>query len=199
MRWLLHICICILMIVTLTACANTEPKDAQLGFLTLDGKGLSSHPFSDKADIVIEWGETGRPDWTALPIWVTGILEDGVLHNSVASSYRYTMGTTDAADAYYTIITDGYQEEFEDLWTDVYNKLNGVVPFSEIDATVPADIIALVYGDDSYGTLRDTMTDALALIRNINADGPTKEYNEEAGRVYNEFYRWLYNFSADSL
>lgn len=199
MKWLPHICVCTLIIVILSACANTEPKDVQLGFLTLDGNGLSSHPFSDEADIVVEWGKTGRPDWTALPIWVTGVLKDDVLHDSVASSYSYTMGTTEAADAYYTIITDGYQEEFEDLWTDVYNKLNGVVPFSEIDATVPADIITLVYGDDSYGTLRDIMTDALALIRNINADGPTAEYNEEAGRVYNEFYRWLYNFSVDSL
>ena len=109
------------------------------------------------------------------------------------------MGTSEEADAYYTIIADGYQEQFEDLWTEVYNKLNGVVEFSVIDASVPADIISLVYGDESYGTLRDAMTDALALIREVNEDGPSETYNEEAGRIYNEFYRWLYNFSVDSL
>ena len=199
MKQVLRTVMCVLVIITLTACAEAQPKEAQLGFLTLDGNGLANHPFSQEANIAVEWSKGERPSWTALPIWVTGTLTDGSLHSAVASSYSYTMGTTSEADAYYTIITGGYQEQFEDLWTEVYNKLNGVVPFSQIDATLPADIITLVYGDDSYGTLRDTMTDALALIRNVNEDGPTTEYNEEAGRIYNEFYRWLYNFSVDSL
>lgn len=200
MNRLLRVCLCIVLIYTLTACSNsTQPKDAQLGFLTLDGNGISNHPFSDTAIVVVEWGNNGRPDWTALPIWVTGVLQDGVLHDAIATSYSYTMGTNEKADAYYTIITKGYQERFEDLWSEVYDKLNGVVEFSAIDATVTADIIKLVRGDDSYGQLRDIMTDALALIRSVNEDGPTEEYNEEARRIYNEFYRWLYNFSVDSL
>lgn len=197
---LLKVCLCFVLIHTLTACSGvTQPKDAQLGFLTLDGNGISNHPFSDTATVVVEWDKGGRPDWTALPIWVTGILRDGVLHDAIATSYSYTMGTNEKADAYYTIITKGYQESFEDLWSEVYDKLNGVVEFSAIDATAIADIIRLVRGDDSYGQLRDIMTDALALIKSVNEDGPTKEYNVEAERIYNEFYRWLYNFSVDSL
>lgn len=200
MSRLLKVCLCFVLIHTLTACnSGTQPKDAQLGFLTLDGNGISNHPFSDTATVAVEWGKGGRPNWTALPIWVTGILRDGVLHDAIATSYSYTMGTNEKADAYYTIITKGYQERFEDLWSEVYDKLNGVVEFSAIDATVTADIIRLVRGDDSYGQLRDIMTDALALIKSVNEDGPTEEYNEEAERIYNEFYRWLYNFSVDSL
>lgn len=195
----LWLCCCLCLILGACSSNSQETKDVQLGFLTLDGNGIANHPFSDIAQLAVEWEENAKPEWTALPIRVTGTLDDKVLRNATASSYSYTMGTSEEADAYYTIIADGYQEQFEDLWTEVYNKLNGVVEFSVIDASVPADIISLVYGDESYGTLRDTMTDALALIREVNEDGPSETYNEEAGRIYNEFYRWLYNFSVDSL
>ncbi len=195
----LWLCCCLCLILGACSSNSQETKDVQLGFLTLDGNGIANHPFSDIAQLAVEWEENAKPEWTALPIWVTGTLDDKVLRNATASSYSYTIGTSEEADAYYTIIADGYQEQFEDLWTEVYNKLNGVVEFSVIDASVPADIISLVYGDESYGTLRDTMTDALALIREVNEDGPSETYNEEAGRIYNEFYRWLYNFSVDSL
>ena len=201
MKRVISLLLCGCLCLMLGACNRDvqETKDVQLGFLTLDGNGVAYHPFSDVAQLAVEWQENAKPAWTALPIWVTGTLDDKVLRNATASSYSYTMGTSEEADAYYTIITDGYQEQFEDLWTEVYDKLNGVVEFSAIDASVPADIINIVYGNESYGTLRDTMTDALALIREVNEDGPSETYNEEAGRIYNEFYRWLYNFSVDSL
>lgn len=199
MKQLLKIGICVMLALTLMSCNKEQPRDVQLGFLTLDGNGIANHPFSDIPALTVEWKEEKRPDWTALPVWVTGNLDGDIIRDAVASSYSYTMGTNEKADAYYTIITKGYQEKFEDLWSEVYDKLNGIVEFSTIDATVPADIIRLVYGNNNYGTLRDTMTDALALIRNVNNDGPRDEYNKEAERIYNEFYRWLYNFSVDSL
>lgn len=199
MRQLLKIGICVMLALTLMSCNKEQPRDVKLGFLTLDGNGIANHPFSDAPVLAVEWKEEKRPDWTALPVWVTGNLDGDIIRDAVASSYSYTMGTNEKADAYYTIITKGYQEKFEDLWSEVYDKLNGIVEFSTIDATVPADIIRLVYGNNNYGTLRDTMTDALALIRNVNNDGPRDEYNKEAERIYNEFYRWLYNFSVDSL
>ncbi len=199
MRQLLKIGICVMLVLTLMSCNKEQPKDVQLGFLTLDGNGIANHPFSDTPVLAVEWREEKRPDWTALPVWVTGNLDGDTIRDAVASSYSYTMGANEKADAYYTIITKGYQEKFEDLWSEVYDKLNGIVEFSTIDATVPADIIRLVYGNNNYGTLRDTMTDALALIRDVNNDGPRDEYNKEAERIYNEFYRWLYNFSVDSL
>lgn len=168
-----------------------------LGFLTVDGQGLASHPFSREPEYIIEWKE--EPQWTALPIWVSGELEEAKLVDAVPSSYSYTIGTTEAADAYYNIIVSGIQQNFEVLWTEVYDKLNNQREFSEINAEPLMEIIDYIHGDTKYGTLIDTVTDGLVLIKEINENGPSPEYDQRAYVIYQEFYAWLSSFTVDDL
>lgn len=193
--------VCLICVLMLTGCSSKSVAppsiDVRLGFLILDGNGIASKPFSDVADYAVEWQT--KPTWTALPIWVSGNLDGKVLRNATASSYSYKVGTSDAADAYYHVITEGYQEGFEDLWTEVYNKLNNIQDVTPIDSTILSDILKDIHGDTKYGTLQDTVTDALVLVKNVNDNGPSKEYNAEAEKLYNQFYAWLHNFSTDSL
>ena len=71
------------VISLLTGCAQSKnaatPSDALtpvLGFLTVDGEGIASHPFSREPEYIVEWAPEQEPEWTALPIWVSGKLED---------------------------------------------------------------------------------------------------------------------------
>lgn len=193
------------MALLLVGCAQSNntvatPSDALtpvLGFLTVDGQGLASRPFSREPEYVIEWKE--EPQWTALPIWVSGELEEAKLIDAVPSSYSYTIGTTEAADAYYNVIISGIQQNFEVLWTEVYDKLNNQREFSEINAEPLMEIIDYIHGDTKYGTLIDTVTDGLMLIKEINENGPSTEYDQRAYVIYQEFYAWLSSFTVDDL
>lgn len=194
--------LCIFGVLLLTGCSPAKPVDnvvqnVELGFLTLDGNGIAEHPFSDDAKYTVEWTE--KPSWTALPIMVSGELEGTVLSDATASSYSYTMGTTDEADAYYTVITAGYQERFEDLWTDIYDIMNGVEEYTSVDSTVLSDALSTIHGDEKYGYLQDILTEALVVVKDMEESGPSDELNIKAGEVYNQFYGWLYSFSTDSL
>lgn len=206
----IHRLIPLLLCATLLIGCTTEqqaatPSDATvmsafLGFLTVDGYGIAEHPFSREPEHEVEWLEGEMPLWTALPIWVSGTVEeDGTITNAAPSSYSYTVGTNDTADAYYNIIVSGSQEKFEDLWTEVYNKLNGVEEFSAIDSTPLQEILDYVYGDEKYGYLQDILTEGLVLIKDINENGPSAEYDESANKIYNNFYAWLYAFSTSDL
>lgn len=178
------------------------PSDALtpvLGFLTVDGEGIASHPFSREPEYIVEWAPEQEPEWTALPIWVSGKLEDAKIYEAVPSGYKYTIGTNDAADAYYNVIVSGIQQNFETLWTEVYAKLNGEVEFEEINAEPLAEIIDYIHGDEKYGTLIDTVTDGLMVIKDINENGPSEEYDYRAYTVYQDFYAWLSSFTTDDL
>lgn len=194
------------VISLLTGCAQSTnvatPSDALtpvLGFLTVDGEGIASHPFSREPEYIVEWAPEQEPEWTALPIWVSGKLEDAKIYEAVPSGYKYTIGTNDAADAYYNVIVSGIQQNFETLWTEVYAKLNGEVEFEEINAEPLAEIIDYIHGDEKYGTLIDTVTDGLMVIKDINKNGPSEEYDYRAYTVYQDFYAWLSSFTTDDL
>lgn len=194
------------VISLLTGCAQSTnvatPSDALtpvLGFLTVDGEGIASHPFSREPEYIVEWAPEQEPEWTALPIWVSGKLEDAKIYEAVPSGYKYTIGTNDAADAYYNVIVSGIQQNFETLWTEVYAKLNGEVAFEEINAEPLAEIIDYIHGDEKYGTLIDTVTDGLMVIKDINENGPSEEYDYRAYTVYQDFYAWLSSFTTDDL
>lgn len=194
--------LCILGVLLLTGCSPAKPVDnivqnVELGFLTLDGNGIATHPFTTEATYVVEWKE--KPSWTALPIMVSGKLEGTILSDATASSYSYTMGTTDEADAYYTVITEGYQERFEDLWAEIYDIMNEGKDYAALDSTVLSDALNTIHGDAKYGYLQDILTEALMVVKGLEENGPTAELNIKAGEVYNQFYGWLYSFSTDSL
>lgn len=176
------------------------PADASegvFGFLTVDGNGLSAHPFETEADYTIEWADN-RPAFTALPVWVTGDFEDTIIRNATALGYQYELGTSDAADAYYTVIAEGWQGGFEDLFVDIYNYLNMDVDV-EIDGTVLNTILTNIHGDTKYGYLQDIVTEALVLVKDIQENGRQDNYNIRAKEVYNDFYSWLHEISIDEI
>lgn len=177
--------------------ANAYHTQAYLGFLTTDGSGVASHPFQIEHDYDVEWEI--KPSWTALPVYVSGDVEDNIIHNAKAYEYKYEEGTEATADAYYTIIEDGYQEKFEDLFCEIYDKLNGIQEFSEIDGTALQDFIHLVGNNEVYGTLRDHLTDALVVVKDYNESGPSEELNDLAFSAYNGVYSWLFSFSTEHL
>lgn len=186
---------------TLISCKKSGEEDERTGikgFLSLDMSGVSVHPFQPTCDIAVEWGEE-QPIFVALPIVVIGAQHGDTFVAETWGLYDYEKGTSDSYDAYYDIIELGYQERFEELWTEVYDKLNGVEEFSEINAGVLSDILQHIYQDEKYGNLRDIVTDCLVLVNDINTNGPSDEYNQKAGTLYNNFYTWLCNISAVDL
>lgn len=191
----------------LSACTNKEivqevasSSSAEFvffGFLTTDGSGCSSKPFQLHGEYSVEWEV--RPEWTALPIYVVGDLDGEVIKSASTKGYQYTVGTTPVADAYYTMITEGYQQTFEDTFTEIYNKLNDIEPDSPIDATGIADILSFVSTKEEYGDMRDILTDAVVLIKDYNEGGDEEALNEQALYIYTRMYSWLSNFSTSDL
>ena len=71
--------------------------------------------------------------------------------------------------------------------------------FEEINAEPLAEIIDYIHGDEKYGTLIDTVTDGLMVIKDINKNGPSEGYDYRAYTVYQDFYAWLSSFTTDDL
>lgn len=174
-----------------------DVSEGVFGFLTVDGEGLSAHPFETEADYMIEWAES-KPAFTALPVWVTGDFEDTIIRNATALGYQYELGTSDKADAYYTVIAEGWQEGFEDLFVDIYDYLNSDIEIA-IDGTILDTILTSIHGDTKYGYLQDIVTEALVLVRDIQDNGRHESYNERAKEIYNDFYSWLHEISIDEI
>ena len=181
-------------VATPSVAMNTQ---AYLGFLTTDGNGVASHPFQIEHDYDVVWEV--EPMWTALPVYVSGDIDGNVISNAKAYTYEYDIGTNEIADAYYLVIEEGYQERFENLFCEIYDKLNGIQKFSEIDGTPIQGFLRLVGNDERYGNLRDHLTDALVVVKEYNDNGPSDELNDLALEAYNGVYRWLFSFSTTYL
>lgn len=187
--------------------SNATPGDATydgdiaVGFLTLDGKGIASRPFMTEYEIEISWGEVVPESFSALPIILYGTASgDGTfLAVNDWGVFPYEMGTTGAADAYMTCIQNGWQEGFEDLWSEVYDVLNEDGEHEQLNPVILQEILEGVYQKEEFGDLRDIVTDCLVLVNDINLNGPTDDYNLQAQDLYNQFYSWLTNFSVDML
>lgn len=186
-----------------TSSSAIEDRSLATGFFTLDGKGIASRPFMTESELNVIYLNGEPTTFTALPIMLSGYMSDDstVLNVEDWGLYPYEMGTTGAADAYYTCIQSGWQEGFEDLWSEVYDVLNNDdgVEHGAIDASLLQEILSEVYGKEEYGDLRDIVTDCLVLIKDINTNGPSEEYNQQALNYYNRFYSWLCNFSVEFL
>lgn len=177
---------------------SSDAVTSVVGFLTLDGTGISDHPFDEESAVTCEWHDNEIPEFTALPLYVYGILEDNVLYDARPSVYQYELGTNDEADAYYTVIAEGWQEGIEDLFVDIYTYLNEddtVV----VDGTILSTVLSSIHGDEKYGYLQDILTEALAICKSISDGEKSEELNQKAAEVYNDFYGWLYDFNVDKL
>lgn len=182
--------------------ASEEDESLAIGFFTLDGEGIASRPFMSESELNVVYLTSEPTTFTALPLIFKGYVgEDNTLYVEHWGLYPYEMGTTGAADAYYTCIQNGWQEGFEDLWSEVYDVLNDETgaEYEAIDASLLQEILQSVYGNDEYGDLRDIVTDCVVLIKDINTNGPSEEYNQQALNYYNRFYSWLCNFSVELL
>lgn len=181
--------------------ANYGYDDIAVGFLTMDGVGIASRPFMLEPEIKVTWVRDAPEEFIALPLIMYGKAEEEGKQLTVYyyELFPYEYGTTGAADAYFTCIEKGWQEGFEDLWTEVYNQLNDVEERKEINPVICQEILNYVYGKEEFGDLRDIVTDCLVLINDINLNGPSEEYNAYAQDYYNRFYSWLCNFSVDLL
>lgn len=181
--------------------SEATPSDAnfeKVMFLTTDGGGVSSHPFDYGGEYTVTWSE--KPGWTALPVVVHGKVDGTNITDAVASPYSYTRGTTDAADAYYNVIEYGYQEKFEDLFVEIYDKLNGEMEDSNIDATALQQFLEFIGNDTKYGKLRDYLTDALVVVKEHNEGKYDKaDLNDRASTAYNGVYHWFFSFNVDDL
>lgn len=168
-------------------------------FMTTNGSGVSHHAFDYAGDYTVEWaGDT--PEWTALPIVVTGDLENKVISNATYKPYAYKIGTDSEVDAYYKVINGGYQEKFEDVFVEIYDKLNDEAEEGPIDATPIEEFLKLVGNDDVYGDLRDNFTDALVIVKEYNEGNYDKEnLNARAQAAYNKVYAWLFSMNTDKL
>lgn len=176
----------------------SEASFEQVMFLTTDGGGVSSHPFDYGGEYTVEWSE--QPSWTALPVVVHGEIDGTTITDATATPYQYTRGTTDAADAYYNVIEYGYQEKFEDLFVEIYDKLNDEMEDSNIDATPLQQFLEFIGSDTKYGNLRDYLTDALVVVKEHNDGNYDKtDLNERASIAYNGVYHWFFSFSVDDL
>ena len=184
-----------LLIVTVTLLLSgcSVKEETIMGFMSLDGQGISEHPFDTDADITVGWKD-GTPEFVALPIYVSGDVSD--THISDAT---YEVYSTTETNPYCHVIEEGYQEGIEDLFTEIYGKLNGEIEMSYIDGDILNKALSDIHGDSEYGTLQDTLTDMLMLVKNINEQGVTEEFNTEAVTLYNNFYQWLYSWTADKF
>lgn len=198
----------LVLVVALTGCATSTSQESvatsseasfeQVLFLTTDGGGLSTHPFDYGGEYTVEWKE--QPSWTALPVVIHGDINGTEVSNATATPYEYTRGTTDAADAYYNVIEYGYQEKFEDLFVEIYDKLNDVMEDSAIDATPLQEFLEFIGSDTKYGDLRDNFTDALVVVKEHNDGNYDKaDLNERASNAYNGVYHWFFSFGVDDL
>ena len=168
-------------------------------FMTTDGNGVSHHAFDYAGDYTVEWANE-TPEWTALPIVVTGDLSNKVISNATYKPYKYKMGTDAYTDAYYKIINGGYQEKFEDTFVKIYDQLNGGEEESPIDATPIEEFLKFIGNDDIYGDLRDNLTDTLVIIKEHNEGNYDKEnLNARAQEAYNKVYAWLFGMNTDKL
>lgn len=179
------------------ASTSSNSSIQYLGFLTTDGTGVADRPFQYDHVYDVEWDV--RPYWTALPVYVVGEVEGGIITGAKAYEYKHTEGENSTVDAYYAIIEGGYQEDFETIFCEIYDKLNGAVEDSPIDGTPIQEFLSFVYDKEEYGTLRDILTDALVIVKEYNDGGDKEELNSRAYKVYNDMYSWLFSFSRDEL
>lgn len=188
-----------LLLIALLTCASRlrTSHDSYVGFLTIDGRGLADNPFSTDAKYSIDWKDEGDR-WTAMPVRITGKLEDNTIQDAVQSELKYK-NLNSKAELYRALIEGGHQEKFEDLWCEVYDILNRTTVHKTIDGTVVTDILRIAYSSPDDNSLRDIMTDAVALVKDVNENGPTTEYNTEAGLIYNAFYSWMHSISLEDF
>lgn len=165
--------------------------DTVSGFLTVDGSGLSSSPFMLEPEVTVNFKED--VSWTALPVQVNGFRFKDTVY---AFRYRKLNIKDSSIDPYIHFISKGYQENFEDIWTEVYDKVNGVIEFSSIDATEINNILSDIHGDETFGNLQDVMTEALVLVKDLNEKGIEEDTNARAQSIYDGYMAWMRKFKV---
>lgn len=194
-----RVLVLVCLLFMLTGCS--KETSCVKGFMTIDGQGISDYPFSVEVDTALTLPDDYNLVWTALPIEVYGTVQnDNSIRVDKIIGYDLLSVQSDEVTAYTDIIQYGYQERFEDLWCDVYDRLNGMSHATEeLDIAVLQDILQHIYGEEKYGDLRDTITDCLMVVKHVNDGEITDELNTEAGVLYNKFYAWLRQFSIDKF